>query len=138
MDTNQKIEQRIREEMAMVTRSSTVYVEQVPEISNMREGRLFLHEITNRMSSDRPLIVLDCSHVRQVDRALIHTLLCCLEEALKRNGDVKLAALPSAAKTALQRAAGGRIFEIYATTNGAVNSYLHPAEALDGNVWSAA
>ena len=35
-------------------------------------------------------MVLDCSNVRQLDRAGIQVLLRCLEEAMKRNGDVKL------------------------------------------------
>jgi anti-anti-sigma factor len=118
--------------------SRTVVVEQLPEISSMRQGRVLFREITSYMSNDRPHIVLDCSHVRQVDCSLIHMLLCCLEEAIKRNGDVKLAALLPAAKATLQRAGVDRVFQIYETTNDAVNSFRQPADELHRNVWSAA
>ena len=43
----------------------------------------------------------------------MHVLLCCLEEALKRNGDVKLAGLTPPAKAGLQMAGVDRVFEIY-------------------------
>lgn len=122
----------------MTGRSRTVVVEQLPEISNMKQGRVFLREITGCMSSSRPQIVLDCSHVRQVNRSLIHMLLCCLEEALKRNGDVALAALPAAAKAGLQRAGVDRVFEIYDTTNDAVNSSRQQTRELQRDVWNAA
>jgi anti-anti-sigma factor len=122
----------------MSVRSRTVVVEQLPEISSMGQGRIFLREITSSMSSDRPHIVLDCSRVRKMDCSLIHMLLCCLEEAIKRNGDVKLAALLPAANATLQRAGVHRVFEIYDTTNDAVNSFRQPADLLPRNVWSAA
>ncbi len=122
----------------MTVRSRTVVVEQVPEIPNMKQGQVFFHEIKSCMSQDCPCIVLDCSHVRHVDRSLMHMLLCCLEEALKRNGDVKLAALAPAAKTILQLAGVDRVFEIYDSTNDAVNSFRQSASGLDRNLWSAA
>lgn len=122
----------------MTVRSRTVVVEQVPEISTMKQGQLFFGEVKNCMSNDCPRIVLDCSQVRQMDRSLIHMLLCCLEEALKRNGDVKLAALTPAATAALQLAGVDRIFEIYGSTNDAVNSFRQPAAGLDQNLGSAA
>jgi anti-anti-sigma regulatory factor len=137
MITKGNIAHRIQEE-ATPPRSRTVVVEQLPEISSMRQGRKYLREITSGMSVDRPHIVFDCCTVRLANDALIHMLLCCLEEALKRNGDVKLAALPPAVEAMLQRAGVDRVFERYNTTNDAVNSFRHPADELPRNVWSAA
>lgn len=122
----------------MTVRSRTVVVERVQEIPNMTQGRAFLREIESCMSNDCPRIVLDCSHVRQVNRSLMHMLLCCLEEALKRNGDVKLSALAPAAKAALQMAGVDRVFEIYDSTNDAVDSFRRPATGLDYNLSGAA
>jgi anti-anti-sigma regulatory factor len=138
MITRSKLAHRMHEGVVMPSRSRTVVVEQLPEILSMRQGRLFLREIKNCMCSDRPQIVLDCSHVRQVNSSLIHALLCCLEEAIKRSGDVKLAALLPAAKATLQSAGVDRVFEIYDTTNDAVISFRQPADVLHGNVGSAA
>jgi anti-sigma B factor antagonist len=125
-------------EADMTVRSRTLVIQQVPEIPNMKQGRAFFREIESCMSYDCPLIVLDCSHVRQVDRPLMHMLLCCLEEALKRNGDVKLAALAPAAKAILQLAGVDRVFEIYDSTNDAVSSFRNPATGIDRKIWSAA
>jgi anti-anti-sigma regulatory factor len=125
-------------EVEMTVRSRTVVVEQLPEIPDMKQGRVFLRELKSCMSNDCPRIVLDCSQVRQVDRPLVHMLLCCLEEALKRNGDVKLAALAPAAKAALQLAEVDRVFQIYDSANDAVNSFRQPAVAVNGDLWSAA
>jgi anti-anti-sigma regulatory factor len=137
MLTKNEIVHRIRE-VAMTIPSRTVIVEQMPEISSMKQGRVFLREITSRMSSNRPQIVLDCSHVGQVEGYLIHVLLCCLEEAFKRNGDIALAALPSSGRAMLQRAGVDRVFALYETTNDAVNYFRRPADEHPGDVWSAA
>jgi hypothetical protein len=50
-------------------------------------------------------------------------LLHCLEEAMKRNGDVKLAAVPTAAAVLLVSTGVARLFEAYDTTAEAVNSF---------------
>jgi hypothetical protein len=57
---------------------------------------------------------------------LVYMLLCCLEETLKRNGDVKLAALPPAAMAVLNVTGVNRVFEIYDTIPEALNSFLEP------------
>ncbi len=111
----------------MTVQSRTLVVEQLPERLDIIEGRAFLRQIESCMSHDRPRVVLDCSHLRQVDRSVIHILLCCLEEAIKRNGDVKLAALAPEAKKILQLAGVDRIFEIHQTTNDAVKSFCQPS-----------
>ena len=71
-------------------------------------------------------VVLDCSHVREMDRFAIHMLLCCLEEAMKRDGDVKLASVSESARKTLQLTRVDRLFEIYETEAEAVNSFFRP------------
>src|SRR5690349_4895665 len=68
-----------------------VVVKQLPEKLSAEQGQIFLREVEQYMSVQRPRIVLDCSQVRQLDSAGIQLLLRCLEKAMKRNGDVKLA-----------------------------------------------
>jgi hypothetical protein len=55
---------------------------------------------------------------------LVYILLCCLEETLKRNGDVKLAALPPPAMAVLHVTGVNRVFEIHDTIPEALNSFL--------------
>ena len=107
-------------------RPCTVTVTQLPETVDMKRGRLFFRELENRINIDRPCVVLDCSRVRQMDRSAIHMLLCCLEEAMKRDGDVKLAAISSSARETLEMTRVDRLFEIYDTESEAVNSFFQP------------
>jgi anti-sigma B factor antagonist len=100
-----------------------VEVRQLPERLSGKQERMSLREIESCLNVDRPRVVLDCSNVRQLDRSVIHLLLCCLEEALKRNGDIKLAALPAAARESLKVTGVDRLFEIHDSIPEAVNSY---------------
>lgn len=61
-----------------------------------------------------------------MDRVAIHFLLCCLEEAIKRNGDVKLAAIPTEARMMLELSGADRLFEICETNAQAVSSFRQP------------
>lgn len=92
----------------------------------MKRGRRFFRELGSRLNIDRPCIVLDCSKVREMDRFAIHMLLCCLEEAMKRDGDVKLAAVSASARETLEVTRVDRLFEIYDTEAEAVNSFFRP------------
>ena len=107
-------------------RPCTVTVTQLPETVDIRRGRMFFKELETRMNVDRPCMVLDCSRVREMDRFAIHMLLCCLEEAMKRDGDVKLAAVSPAARAKLELMRVDRLFEIYETETEAVNSFFRP------------
>lgn len=107
----------------MTSRTCAVVVKQVPERLNENGGRLFFNELESCMNVDRPSIVFDCSKVSQMDRASIILLLCCLEEAIKRNGDVKLAAISAEARAMLKLSAADRLFEIFDTAAEAASSF---------------
>jgi anti-anti-sigma factor len=107
-------------------RPCNVTVTQLPEKLDLKQGRLFFKELENQMNIDRPCIVLDCSKVGEMDRFAIHMLLCCLEEAMKRDGDVKLAAVSPSARESLEGTRVDRLFEIYENENDAVNSFFQP------------
>jgi anti-anti-sigma factor len=107
----------------MRRRTFTLEVKEFPEALNAAQGRLFLRELQNYLHDDRPCIVLDCSKVSQMDRPAIQLLLCCLEETIKRNGDVKLASVPAGARSTLNLSGVDRLFEIFDTNAEAVNSF---------------
>ncbi len=107
-------------------RPCDVTVTQLPQTLTLKHGRAFFKELEVRMNIDRPCVVLDCSNVREMDRSAIHMLLCCLEEAMKRDGDVKLVALRPDALAALKLTHVDRLFEIYDTETEAVNSFFRP------------
>jgi hypothetical protein len=68
-------------------------------------------------------VVLDCSNVQLLDIAGVRVLLSCLEAAMKRNGDVKLAVIPPGAAAILELARVDHIFEVFESTADAVNSF---------------
>src|SRR5271166_290185 len=102
-----------------------VSVKQLPEKLSVKHGQSFFREVEPHLQSDRPRVVLDFSKVRQLDSAGIHVLLRVLEEAMKRNGDVKLASIPPGAAAILELTRVSRLFETFDNTADAVNSF-HP------------
>ncbi len=116
----------------------SVTVHQIPTAVTVSTERRFLRDFKSHVVSERPRIVLDCSEVERMDDATVHLLLCCLEEAMKSNGDVKLASLSPMAESALRRSRVNRLFEMYPTSAAAVHSFQNyfvgdamPAYAAD-------
>ena len=108
-----------------------VVVKQLPEKLTLEHGRSFFLEVEPCLKADRPRMVLDCSQIRQIDSAGIQMLLHCLEEAMKRNGDVKLAAVPPVAAQILELTKVDSLFEVFDSPADAVNSfYQSPIHAF--------
>lgn len=100
-----------------------VVVMQLPEQLNLENSENFLLELTCILESHRPRIVLDCALVRSIDGAGVEMLLHCLEEAMKRDGDVKLCAVSREADVMLELMRVDRVFEVFATSDEAVRSF---------------
>jgi len=111
--------------------SGPVVIMQLPEELNVKQVQAFMQEMGPLLESNRPRIVLECSQVRSMDSAGVEMLLRCLEEVLKRDGDLKLAALSPEAEVILEIMRVARVFEIFATSDEAVRSFnAIPAEAI--------
>jgi anti-anti-sigma factor len=106
-----------------MTRARPVSVKELPENLSLKQGGLLFRGVDSCWNADRPRVVLDCSKVRELDSAGIQVLLSCLEEAMKRNGDVKLAAIPPGAVAILELARVDHLFEAFDSTAEAVNSF---------------
>ena len=67
-------------------------------------------------------------------------LLHCLEEAMKRDGDLKLAAVSPASAVILELMRVDRLFEAFETADQAVRSFqvFSPETIADGQPWYAA
>ena len=108
----------------MTFHKRSVSVLKLPKQSGGKEVETFLREMRGCLSSDRPQLVVDCSAAARLDRAHILHLLSCLEEAMKRNGDVKLAAVPPELGSGERDVIGvRRLFESFETAQAAVNSF---------------
>lgn len=108
----------------MTPSERTVVIEQLPESCAGNASRELLQRLRAQIDElVRPAVVLDCSRVKQSDKQVVHLLFSCLEEALKRNGDVRLAAVRPDAWPALQAAGVGRLFRIFPSHAEAASSY---------------
>jgi anti-anti-sigma regulatory factor len=109
----------------MGTNVRSVVVKKLPESISVHREQVY-NDLESSINVDRPAVVLDCSAVRQFDRAAIHLLLCCLEEAMKRNGDVRLAGLTSQAKGDLRAAEVDSLFQTFESLADAIDSFHRP------------
>jgi anti-anti-sigma factor len=97
----------------------------MPDRINHRQAKIFLREVQPFLICDRPQVVFDLSQVRQLDAAGIDMLLHCMSEVMKRDGDLKLAALSPQAAAVLELTRTDRLFEIYVTSTDAVRSFSY-------------
>jgi anti-sigma B factor antagonist len=100
-----------------------VVVKHLPERVNAKQARDFVREMHCVLTSDRPQIVFDLSHVHYLDAAGVDMLLHCMAEVMKRDGDLKLAALSPQSAVVLEMTRTDRLFEIYQTASDAVRSF---------------
>jgi anti-sigma B factor antagonist len=108
-----------------------VEVRKLSRIETRLDEIAFLRGIEGMMNINRPRLVLECSSMGECGSAVIRLLLHCLEEAMKRNGDVKLARVPAATAAALQATGVARLFEMFDSTTEAVNSFHRLPQAAE-------
>ncbi len=106
----------------MYTKGPVVVME-LPEQLNGAEGNAFLHDLQPLLEGDRPRLVLDCSQVQYMDSVGIEMLLHCMDEAMKRDGDLKLAALSPSSAAILELMRVDRLFEVFETAEEAARSF---------------
>lgn len=128
--------------------SRPVIVKRVPENLNLKQARIFLEEVRPLLEHDRPQLVFDLTLVRRIDAAGVDMLLYCMKEAVRRDGDLKLASLSSEAQIMLDITRAGRLFEVFASSAEAARSFsgylpnmvrqFRPESALAGESEKAA
>jgi anti-anti-sigma factor len=106
-----------------MTSGKPVIVKQLPERFVVGEAEQFFNELQPLLHSDRPRLVFDMSRVRELDSSGVEVLLECMQQAMKRNGDVKLAAVPPTAAVVLELVRVDRFFEIYEDVSDAMQSF---------------
>jgi len=111
-------------------RERVVVVRHIPETFTRRGLIGLFKELKGCLDVDRPSLVLDCSQLRQMNRQILFILLSCLEEAMKRNGDVRLAAVSPQAKAALKATGADILFRFFETTADAVASFQRRVTTL--------
>jgi anti-sigma B factor antagonist len=106
-----------------MTTRRPVTVKQLPERVGLRQAQELVRELEPFLKHDHPCVVFDFAGVRHLDSAGIEMLLRCMEEAMKRNGDIKLAAIPPPIAVILKLTRVDCLFEIFPNASDAVESY---------------
>ena len=112
----------------MVVRRPVVVME-LPEQIGTSQVPEILEDVSTLLEFQRPRIVFDCSQVRSIESDGVEMLLYCLDEAMKRDGDLKLAAVSPHARMMLEIMRVDGIFEIFQTSGEAVRSFNVPTLA---------
>ncbi len=117
-----------------------VIVMELPENLRQTEIKAFLDGLLPLLEADRPCIVLDCSKIQHIDSAGVEALIHCLQEAMKRDGDLKLAAVSPMSAVILELMRVDRLFEVFDTPEEAVRSFhaLTVTSAPQNQPWYSA
>jgi len=107
----------------MLIKRNAVNVHQAPGKISSTSHVEFLRRLEMSAENGHPRWVLDCSQFEQIGTPEIRFLLECLEEAMKHNGDVRLAMPRPELQAALRQVGIDRLFEMYETAEGAIRSY---------------
>jgi anti-sigma B factor antagonist len=117
-----------------------VIVMELPQRLDSTQARSFWAELQPILENDRPCVVLDCSQILHLDSAGVEMLLRCLEEAMKRDGDLKLAAISPASAVILELMRVDRLFEVFDTAEQAMQSFHVQASlaSVESQPWYSA
>jgi len=107
-----------------MTGGRNVVVKQLPAVLDGTVSDAFYRELAECLQTDKPCLVLDFSEVRQIDSSGVDLLLRSIEETMKRNGDVKLAAVRPEAAAVLSMTRVDRLFEIFEKCSDAAESFF--------------
>jgi anti-anti-sigma regulatory factor len=114
-------------------------VRQLPERFVKGQLEQFSREVQAQLRVERPRLVFDFSAVQEIDRFAAQLLLDFLKQALKANGDIKLASLPALAELILELTGVDRVFEAYPNVFEAVESFQQcaPESYVVDEFWPA-
>ena len=115
-----------------------VIVMELPEQLTVERVQILSPELLPLVKADRPRLVFDFSGVRRIDSAGLDMLLTCIDEVMKRDGDLKLASVSPEIAVILEITRVDRLFEMFGEPADAVESFHHfPSYAERANGFSA-
>jgi anti-sigma B factor antagonist len=107
----------------MQSASRPVLIKRVPKIFDREHAIRFHRKTQSLLNSDRPQIVFDMSKTGYMDSRGADVLLRCLREAMKCDGDVKLAGVTPFVSILLELTRIERLFEVYESPTSAAKSF---------------
>lgn len=82
--------------------SSSAVVVKLPEAMNAKNARRLGRELKAKLGGSSPFVVLDLSHMKNIDVSGVEGLLRCMSEVAKQDGALQLSGLSPEAATLLE------------------------------------
>ncbi len=121
----------------MLIKKREVRVHHIADRMTAKDEAALLVDLASYAETECPCVVLNCSEIFTMHRNTLLLLLSCLETVMKCKGDVRLAALPPVAEAFLRHMGMARLFEIYTTSEAAVQSFYQRPYSIAGTATSA-
>ncbi len=74
----------------------------VPEVFGVKEARKLRQELKNKLTSDKPSVIVDLSRVKRIGLTGLEGLLTCMEEVAKRDGSLEIGGISPEAAAMLE------------------------------------
>ena len=74
----------------------------LPEVFGVKDARKLRRQLKNKLTSERPCVVVDLSRVKKIDLGGLEGLLNCMEEVAKQDGSLELGGMSPEAQTMLE------------------------------------
>lgn len=116
----------------MLSQKRDIRVHQIAVRMTAKDETALLLDLEIYAETERPCVVLDCSKIAILNTGAVRLLLACLEVAMKCNGDLRLAELSPSAEATLRDLSMTRLFEIYTTSEAAIQSFHQRPYSIAG------
>jgi anti-anti-sigma regulatory factor len=74
----------------------------LPEVFGVKEARKLRRELKNKLTSERPCVVVDLSRVKKIGLRGLEGLLGCMDEIARQDGSLQLGGMSPEAETMLE------------------------------------
>jgi anti-anti-sigma regulatory factor len=107
----------------------TAIMIKLPEIFGAKEAKKLWREVSGKITSEEPCVVVDLSRVKQIDLAGVEGLLQCMEEIAKKDGAIQLRGISPEAATMLELTRMNALFQKFPAFPADAQTYVFPQEA---------
>ena len=107
----------------------TAIMIKLPELFGAKEAKKLCREVSGKITSEEPCVVVDLSRVKKIDLAGVEGLLHCMEEIAKKDGAIQLRGISPEAATMLELTRMNALFQKFPAFPADAQTYVFPQEA---------
>ena len=92
----------------------------LPEVFGVKEARKLRRELKNKLTSERPCVVVDLSRVKKIGLRGLEGLLGCMDEIARQDGSLQLGGMSPEAETMLELTRMSGLFQKFPSAQPSV------------------